>query len=166
MSIIVLFLVVRIFSLLLIQISSSTFFFGIFILLICLLVTLRLRLMKMVWYSFLFFLIYVGGVLVLFFYILSLNSKPNLGEMLSSTKIIYFSLVVFFFFFYNFSSVNYFNLFTYVSYGLEDKSYLLFRSCKVYFMFIIGLYLVYILFIVSVIRRYLKGALRPIGSNI
>nr|YP_010565468.1 NADH dehydrogenase subunit 6 [Parakontikia atrata]UZA66410.1 NADH dehydrogenase subunit 6 [Parakontikia atrata] len=151
-----------IFLLLFIQVSSSTFFFGVFILLFCFLVALFLSIFNLLWYSFLFFLIYVGGVLVLFFYILSLNSNPNMGLNLSffNPYILFF---LFFFFILMCFQLNIFSFFGYIVSSLEENSYLLFQSSNVYFIILLGFYLIFILFLVSIISSSVKGALRPIG---
>nr|QLY89803.1 NADH dehydrogenase subunit 6 [Bdellocephala punctata] len=58
------------------QFSINTLFIGLMLLLFCILVFLVFCSLNMTWYGLLFFLVYVGGLLVLFFYVLSINSNP------------------------------------------------------------------------------------------
>lgn len=154
-----------VFVLIAIQLSLNTFLLGVYVLFFCLLISLFLGVLNMLWYAFIFFLIYVGGVLVLFFYIISLNPNPKFREFFSYTKILYFLFFLCIFFFYCLfvENFNYYFLF-FFSRVFEDKSFLLFCSVNVYFLFLVRLYLVYILFVVSYIRRSVKRALRPIMS--
>nr|UKA77683.1 NADH dehydrogenase subunit 6 [Platydemus manokwari] len=153
------------FLLVVVQLSLSTFLLGVYVLTFCLMVSLFLAVLNMVWYSFIFFLIYVGGILVLFFYIISLNSNPNFSEVLSYTKGFYFFYFVFFvvflFFFVLDSGSSFVFFFPSI---LEDNSVLLFSSNNSYFLFIVSIYLVFILFVVSYMSSSVKSALRPISS--
>ena len=113
-----------------------------------------------VWFSILFFLIYVGGLLVLFFYTLSLNSNPFvLSPPLSSSSF----LILILSFFFSILILSYYGfidffLFSYVF----DNSFILFSASNFSFMVFIGCFLIFVLLMVRVFSCILKGAFRPI----
>ena len=142
---------------------QSTLFLCLVLLAFCFFIVLNLFLFCSVWYALLFFLIYVGGLLVLFFYILSLNSKPLLSiSFRASFNFSFLCFLIFsslffvtLFFFYDYLDLY---LFSFVF----DNSYSLFGVFKGPMMILVGAFLLLVLFSVSLFTCVVKGAFRPI----
>lgn len=164
MGLIIVLLGFLLFSLIVVQLSSKTFVLGVFLLFFCFLLFLVFCFLNMLWYGLLFFLVYVGGVLVLFFYIFSLNPNPNISSIFIGIlrKNVFFSVLGCFFIFYFFSFFEVSDYF--LNSFFEDKSYFLFNGLEAYFIFFLGLALVFILFVVRYLTRSLNGALRSFSS--
>lgn len=158
-------LIFRVISLLLIQLSSKTYFLGLYLLFLRFIISVCMSYLNMLWYALIFFLVYVGGIMVLFFYIISLNSNPRvLKETRNLFSVLYFPIYLIFFFFLYIIFRKYGLIFTFsfASKFLEDSSYILFYSTKNIFLMFLGLYLIYVLFLVRVFRSKFKGSLRPV----
>nr|YP_010241719.1 NADH dehydrogenase subunit 6 [Aporrhais serresiana]QTI82407.1 NADH dehydrogenase subunit 6 [Aporrhais serresiana] len=120
------------------------------------------------WYGYILFLIYVGGLLVMFAYVAALS--PNVLFM-SNYPVAYFlmlsipfAIFIYFFPFLDFGSLNYFNLFVtnvYLkSYGSEMAS-------PEMISILIGLGLILLINLVAVVKicYYQHASLRPFKSK-
>lgn len=108
-----------------------------------LIVFVNLLLKKIVWYSLLFFLLYISGLVVLFIYVISLQPKP-----------------------YNTDNLNYFYLFS-IFLGLLffckfkiNNSYISFSVLGYSFSLIVALYIIFILFFISLYIFSYGGSFR------
>lgn len=139
------------------QRSGRALFTGLLLLLFCFFIFFSLSLINLTWYGLLFFLIYVGGLLVLFFYVLSIKSNPG-NVNTSSLGLI--SLGGFAFLFLVLSL--YYSLDFSFRKRFEDQSYFLFNSKECFLMFVLGFFLLFVLFVVKKFLFDVKGAIRPI----
>jgi len=149
------------FIVVIVQFCSKTLMLGGYLLLICLLAFIILRMMKMVWYGLLFFLVYIGGLLVLFLYVFSLKSKPQVRLFKYLKR--YFVLLGGFFFFFFFLTVKIEDLDIFLGSFVEEKSYSLFNLNESVFVVFIGLFLVYVLLVISYLSCKKNSALRPMS---
>nr|YP_011013890.1 NADH dehydrogenase subunit 6 [Arthurdendyus triangulatus]WPY71413.1 NADH dehydrogenase subunit 6 [Arthurdendyus triangulatus] len=163
MTLLFFFLILGIFSLVLVQLSSNTFVLGLYLLFFCLLTFLLFCFLNMLWYGLLFFLVYIGGVLVLFFYVFSLNPNPNFSNILSNVSSWYILLWFFFICLLLYGGGNLDGLDIFLFSFFEENSFFLFNGVEVYLVFFLGLMLVYVLFMVSIVTSSLKSALRPLS---
>lgn len=110
------------------------------------------------WYAILFFLVYVGGVLVLFIYISSIKRNPSF-KLFTKNKLLLVSSLTFFFISFpvvkdkvngweTFKKSKYFKL-------------TLFSSREKVLIIKIGLLLLFVLWIISKLSFRKSGALRP-----
>ena len=145
---------------LLIFFSARAMRMGVFLLVFCFFVLFALCVFNRLWYGFLFFIMYVGGLLVLFFYVISLNS--NVGSLWVG-KLYKFSLLMrlvgsgFFGFFW----IGVVDVISYMV--VEECSYLVFRVRGVYVVFIVSLVLMLTLFLVGCLTSFLGGSVRLVS---
>lgn len=105
------------------------------------------------WFSLIFFLIYIGGLLVLFFYIFSLKSNPNI-----IIKLNYLFLIFFIFFLcsirikYNFKK-KFFPCFFFFNYNFDLLK-------NIYYLIILCLFLLYVLFLIKKFLFNFKSFIR------
>ena len=142
-----------------VQFCSSALMLGGYLLFICFLTFVILSLVKMVWYGLLFFLVYIGGLLVLFLYVFSLNSNPQMKLFFFFNSYIYVLGFIFFFFLLGLDVVEEVDCFLFSN--VEDNSVLLFGLNESLYVVYMGLFLVYVLFVIRYITRCRQRALRP-----
>lgn len=145
------------FSLTVAQKSGRALFTGLLLLFFCFLIFFLLSLISLTWYGLLFFLIYVGGLLVLFFYVFSVKSNPGNFNFSSNLFFVLFFIIIFFFFFRVYISLD----FSFRN-RFEDQSYFLFNRNECYLMLVLGWFLLFVLFVIKKILFDIKGAIRPI----
>ena len=116
------------------------------------------------WYSLLFFLIYIGGLLVLFIYISSLKFKPTfysskdrpITKILLKLNILLFCLIPLTQITWNFKTIRW------------DKSEFkkfrlnLFKEKEIFFLICIGMLLLIVLWVITKLSFRKRGALRPV----
>nr|YP_010736713.1 NADH dehydrogenase subunit 6 [Bipalium admarginatum]WEM34728.1 NADH dehydrogenase subunit 6 [Bipalium admarginatum] len=152
-----LFLIISFLSLF-IQFSFSVVVLGSLMLSICMLIFFILALSNLFWYGIIFLLINVGGSMVLFYYMFSLQANP-LSTFSFLSKIYFFlSLLVFFVFFLevNTSAVD----LIVTSFSVEDVSFFLFSLNELSLLVFISLFLVLVLLIISILTSSIMGSFR------
>lgn len=145
------------FSLIVAQKSGRALFTGLLLLLFCFLIFFLLSFINLTWYGLLFFLIYVGGLLVLFFYVFSIKSNPGNFNFRFGLLFIISIFILFFFIFRVYTSLD----FSFRK-SFEDQSYFLFNRNECYLMLILGWFLLFVLFVVNKFLFDVRGAIRPI----
>lgn len=138
--------------------SVNTLNLGIMILVLSIRISVLIRLYYLSWLSLIFFIIYVGGLLVLFFYLSSLNYNPVFIQKIhfrnkviikiNNIILLYLIRLYYFFKINNYSSARNYrsNLFI-----MEE-----FKS-----IILIGLVLLVLLWLVTKVTLNTRGALRP-----
>nr|YP_009434217.1 NADH dehydrogenase subunit 6 [Planocera reticulata]ARS43749.1 NADH dehydrogenase subunit 6 [Planocera reticulata] len=144
--------------------SLNSFILGLFILVCSFFVSFLISIYSLSWYSLIFFLVYIGGLLVLFIYISSLNFNPvfYFSNMNVFSKI-FFKINVLFFLFFCFIQVTWnFNVFSWNS-SLDSNNFSLnlFNEVEVIFLISIGFLLLLVLWVITKLSFRNRGALRP-----
>lgn len=140
-------------------------------------ISLLIRYFCFSWYAFIFFLIYIGGLLVLFFYIASLNSKPvfkiinvfsgvlNVKSLYEFFSVLFLKLgrkLMFFFIFFSFFCYSWkkIKMRFFKKYKLDFRKKL-FNISEVWFLFLVIFVLLLVLWIITKLTFRSRGALRP-----
>lgn len=137
---------------------------GILILILRFSISIMIRLSFLSWLSLIFFIIYIGGLLVLFFYLSSLKYKPlfsgvgkykKLKSLITKVKIlIILGLCLVF---YKFKGKN----FSFTSKNKKKFRYNLFKKEEAKMIIILGVILLIVLWLVTKLTCKTRGALRP-----
>ena len=143
--------------------SVKSISLGIFLLLKRFRVRLLISIHSIRWYGLLFFLIYVGGLLVLFVYISSLKFNPtfhlknikNRSQRLLKVKALVLVGVSLTQITWNFKGPGWAGL-EYSKFSLK-----LFKECEILFLVNVGLLLLIVLWIITKLSFQSRGALRP-----
>jgi hypothetical protein len=155
------FIVVMLVGCLLIFFSARAMRMGVFLLVYCFFVLFILCLLNRLWYGFLFFIMYVGGLLVLFFYVIALNS--NVGSLwVGKLQKFYLLLRLV----GGVGCIGFFSVgvVDVVSYEVvEECSYLVFRTRGVCIVFIVSVILLMTIFLVGCLTSFLGGGVRLVG---
>nr|AJO61381.1 NADH dehydrogenase subunit 6 [Crenobia alpina] len=145
--------------LLLAQTPINTLFLGFVLLVFCFCILMLLSYIGLTWYGLLFFLLYVGGLLVLFFYVLSVNSNPLATDLSSYSLNLSFAFgILFFAVICNF----YFSLDFVLRSSVDECSYFLFNRNECFFMIFLCFLLLLVLFLVNKFSFDAKSAIRPV----
>lgn len=144
--------------------SLKSIILGIFLLISRFSVRVLIRMHTIPWYSLIFFLVYVGGLLVLFIYISSLNFNPvfyfsenrSLGNFLLKAKILVILLLTITQITWNFKEMSWNDL------DKNNFSLNLFNEGETIFMINVGLLLLIVLWVITKLSFRTRGALRPI----
>ena len=118
------------------------------------------------WYGLIFFLVYVGGLLVLFIYVSSLNFNPAfIYSERRYLKNIFVKGKLFFLILFGILNVNW-GFCTTSWGGLDQKKYRLnlFKESELFFLVNIGVLLLIVLWIITKLTFRRRGALRPYYS--
>lgn len=137
---------------------------GILILILSFSIRIMISLSFLSWLSLIFFIIYIGGLLVLFFYLSSLNYKPlfsgvgkykKIKSLITKAKIlIILGLCLIF---YKFSSKR----IRFSNRKVNNYSYNLFKKEEAKMIIILGVILLLVLWLVTKLTCKTRGALRP-----
>ena len=147
-------LLTLIFLKILILLTSNPLIFGIVILLICGCICFITAWFLSAWFSLIFFLVYIGGILVLIFYTLILNRNPSL-KIVYLKKVLYltviFRLIFVWFLPYDYFIGHWEVMGVELWYGREVK-------------FLVGIlsFLLIVLWLISKLKFNSKSAFRPI----
>ena len=144
--------------------SLNSLILGVSLLIGSLSISLLIRRHMMSWYSLIFFLVYVGGLLVLFIYVSSLNFNPvfYLPEKKSLSG--WFSkLKIGFILFLTLTQItwNFKGYFWNPSLDTKNFSLNLFKEFEILFLIKVGLLLLLVLWVITKLSFEKKGALRP-----
>nr|YP_009176361.1 NADH dehydrogenase subunit 6 [Enchiridium sp. MTA_2015]ALI86926.1 NADH dehydrogenase subunit 6 [Enchiridium sp. MTA_2015] len=126
-------------------------------------ISIMISLSFLSWLSLIFFIIYIGGLLVLFFYLSSLNYNPlfflvaksNLNAFL--VKVNFLILLMFSFIYYSFSH----NIRLFCDNNFNNYSYNLFNEEEFIMLIVVGVMLLLVLWLVTKLTFNTRGALRP-----
>nr|AVP74397.1 NADH dehydrogenase subunit 6 [Discocelis tigrina]AVP74404.1 NADH dehydrogenase subunit 6 [Discocelis tigrina] len=159
MSIWFLLLVVNYFCLL----SLNSLILGIFIFICSLCVSLLISIYSLSWYSLIFFLVYIGGLLVLFIYISSLNFNPVFYfSKLSPLANILLKANIFFFLFFIITQITWnFSTISWSNSDMNNFSLNLFNETEVLFLINVGILLLIVLWVITKLSFRNRSALRP-----
>nr|YP_009711065.1 NADH dehydrogenase subunit 6 [Bipalium kewense]QGI24375.1 NADH dehydrogenase subunit 6 [Bipalium kewense] len=145
-----------------VQFCSSVILLGVIMLSICLIVFFVLSVINLFWYGLIFLLINVGGSMVLFYYMFSLQSNP-LSSYSFISKIFFFLVIVFFGgLSFNNQNTN-LGLLSFNT-SIEDVSFFLFSICESYFLILISIFLIFVLFVVSMMTSVIGGSFRFVNN--
>uniref|UniRef100_A0A0C4ZKL6 ND6 protein n=1 Tax=Phagocata gracilis TaxID=1354672 RepID=A0A0C4ZKL6_9PLAT len=133
------------------QFSVSALMNTILLLLYCILVFLFMVYFNIEWYSLIFILIYLGGILVVFLYNLSLNSNPMTPD------ITMWRIFFFFWFFFIIYFIPICIPFQSVIININTE---LFNTNSEKFIVFMCLYMLFVLFVVAKITSVEKSAVR------
>nr|QWT28934.1 NADH dehydrogenase subunit 6 [Girardia tigrina] len=143
-------------SLLLLYGCGSLFVLGLIFLLICLLVVYVFVVFGYFWYALLFFIVYVGGLLILFFYLLSLHSN-SFGYYSISGCLFFLFISLYFFSIFSLCCLD-----SYFFYMILNCSYSLFTGFEFIWLFYIFSFLLLVLFYISVFTSVCSCPLRSL----
>nr|QKJ80228.1 NADH dehydrogenase subunit 6 [Cephalothrix sp. BMK-2020] len=154
----ILFLKSAVFSLVfLVPLMVQPLSLGLLVMMVSFLLSLMVGYMFISWFGFLLFLIYIGGLLVMFSYVIVL--MPN-NYFFSKNIIIYFFFSFFMFFFIVFMTY-YYSVFIMDFFNMQDSAFLLVSDYFCVMFLFLSLVLFYALLIVVKICYFHGGPLRP-----
>lgn len=143
--------------------SVKSLVLGIFIFLCRLIVRLLISIYSLSWYSLIFFLVYVGGLLVLFIYISSLKFNPvfYVSKMNPTLKFLLKANVFYVFYFRTAKVYWKFTGMRWIARGRNNFSLSLFNNIEVIFLIKVGILLLVVLWVITKLSFRNRGALRP-----
>nr|BEU28622.1 NADH dehydrogenase subunit 6 [Planocera cf. pellucida MK-2019C]BEU28634.1 NADH dehydrogenase subunit 6 [Planocera cf. pellucida MK-2019C]BEU28646.1 NADH dehydrogenase subunit 6 [Planocera cf. pellucida MK-2019C] len=146
--------------------SLNSLILGLFILLCSFCVSLLISIYSLSWYSLIFFLVYIGGLLVLFIYISSLNFNPIFYiSKLSALNNILLKLNILFFFLFVLTQITWnFNGFFWNNSETNNFSFNLFNDVEILFLINVGVLLLIVLWVITKLSFRNRSALRPFFS--
>lgn len=124
-------------------------------LIICLLIW---TLIKTRWFSFILFLIFLGGLIVLFVYVVSLASNEKFE--INIEEIIFIFSILFFIFLIIFSSRFFNKIFDTLNFNLTDQTLIIFSKEAIILIRLIITYLLFTLIVAVKISSKYEGPLR------
>jgi len=155
------------FSLLLIKyiclFSLNSLILGILILLGRFSIRLLIRVYCLSWYGLIFFIVYIGGLLVLFIYISSLKFNPVFYfSKIRSTRKILLKLNVLFFLILRLTQITWnFKGFSWKKKDINKFRFKLFKEVEVLFLINVGVVLLIVLWVITKLSFRNRRALRP-----
>lgn len=143
--------------------SLKSLFLGVLILVCRFCIRMLIRIYCLAWYSLIFFIVYIGGLLVLFIYISSLKFKPvfylsfnsPLLKLLSKLKILFLCVV-------RLTQITW-NLKSFYWGGLDINKFRfgLFNNVEIIFLIKVGIILLVVLWVITKLSFRKRRALRP-----
>lgn len=143
--------------------SLKSLVLGLFIFICRLCVRFLISIYSLSWYSLIFFLVYIGGLLVLFIYVSSLKFKPvfYFSKMRTGTNIM-LKAKIFFFLFCRITRVYWkFNEIGWGGRDLKKFSLNIFNWVEVLFLIKVGVLLLVVLWVITKLSFRNRRALRP-----
>lgn len=143
--------------------SLKSLVLGLFIFVCRLCIRLLIRIYSLSWYSLIFFLVYIGGLLVLFIYISSLNFNPvfYLSKMRPFLKLL-LKVNLFLLFFFVITEVHWkFKRAEWERSDINNFRLNLFRETEFLFLIKVGALLLVVLWVITKLSFRNRGALRP-----
>nr|UHA56325.1 NADH dehydrogenase subunit 6 [Humbertium sp. MNHN JL351] len=139
---------------------SNVALLGISMISACILVFIILSTLNLFWYGLIFLLINVGGSMVLFYYMFSLQSNPVSSFYLF--LFFFFSFSIFFFLNYvvSLNSINIFSELLLNISHMEEVSFYLFSLIESNFLVFLSLFLIFVLLVVSMMTSIIGGSFR------
>nr|UHA56301.1 NADH dehydrogenase subunit 6 [Diversibipalium sp. MNHN JL281] len=146
--------------------SSSVVFLGGSMLGVCLIVFYLLSVLGLFWYGLIFILINVGGVMVLFYYVFTLNPNPQQTVILGMGGLFMLgvSLVLLMGFSQGVGIGSAVDGVYEIVESVEDCSYMLFSLVESQFLILVSLLLVFALLVVSYLTSSIGGSFRPFSA--
>nr|BBO00496.1 NADH dehydrogenase subunit 6 [Planocera reticulata] len=143
--------------------SLNSLILGLFILLCSFSISLLISIYSLSWYSLIFFIVYIGGLLVLFLYISSLNFNPIFYiSKISQINNILLKLNLLFFFLLVLTQITWnFNGFLWNNTEINNFSFNLFNDVEILFLINVGLLLLIVLWVITKLSFRNRSALRP-----
>nr|BBO00508.1 NADH dehydrogenase subunit 6 [Planocera multitentaculata] len=143
--------------------SLNSLILGLFILLCSFSISLLISIYSLSWYSLIFFIVYIGGLLVLFLYISSLNFNPIFYvSKISQINNILLKLNLLFFFLLVLTQITWnFNGFFFNNTEINNFSFNLFNDVEILFLINVGLLLLIVLWVITKLSFRNRSALRP-----
>ena len=146
--------------------SLNSLILGILILSCRFCIRVLIRIYSLSWYSLIFFIVYIGGLLVLFIYISSLKFNPVFYfSRVKGVRKLFLKLKIIFLFFFRLTQItwNFKGLFwrniDYKKYSLN-----LFKEVEILFLIKVGLVLLVVLWVITKLSFRNRRALRPFFS--
>uniref|UniRef100_A0A343VVJ3 NADH dehydrogenase subunit 6 n=1 Tax=Crassiplana albatrossi TaxID=1879299 RepID=A0A343VVJ3_9PLAT len=155
------------FSLLLINylclFSLNSLILGFFILGCSFFISLLISVYSLSWYALIFFLVYIGGLLVLFIYISSLNFNPvfYFSNISVLNNILFKSNILLLLIFILTQITWNFNVFGWNNLDTNSFSFNLFNEVEILFLINIGFLLLIVLWVITKLSFRNRSALRP-----
>ena len=145
--------------------SLNTLRVGIFILILRFRIRVFVGLYSISWFSLIFFIIYIGGLLVLFIYVSSLNNKPIFrGKKVDSIKVKLFAVPFLLLVrCLNIRKVN--NSHRFFEGKFKDFRLNLFKKKEILLLFSVGLVLLLVLWVIRKVTFSSRGAFRPTSES-
>nr|AVP74419.1 NADH dehydrogenase subunit 6 [Imogine fafai] len=146
--------------------SLNSLVLGLLILFCSFFISLLISIYSLSWYSLIFFIVYIGGLLVLFIYISSLNFNPvfyfsRTGGFLN----ILLKINVVFFLVISLTQITWnFNGFFWTELDTNNFSFNLFNEVEILFLINVGLVLLVVLWVITKLSFRNRSALRPFFS--
>nr|AVP74425.1 NADH dehydrogenase subunit 6 [Imogine stellae] len=143
--------------------SLNSLVLGILILVGSFLISLLVSIYSLSWYSLIFFIVYIGGLLVLFIYISSLNFNPVFYfSRISGFGNIFLKLNILFFLLVSLTQITWnFNSFSWNNVDNNNFSFNLFNEVEVIFLINVGILLLIVLWVITKLSFQNRSALRP-----
>nr|UHA56292.1 NADH dehydrogenase subunit 6 [Diversibipalium multilineatum] len=141
-----------------VQFCSSVVLLGVIMLSLCLLIFIILISINLFWYGLIFLLINVGGSMVIFYYMFSLQSNP-LSSYSFISKGFFFVVLSFFLLLIVSNNINDISFIIFNG-SVEEVSFSLFSRCESYLLILISVFLIYVLFVVSMMTSSIGGSFR------
>nr|BEU28586.1 NADH dehydrogenase subunit 6 [Planocera cf. heda SI-2017]BEU28598.1 NADH dehydrogenase subunit 6 [Planocera cf. heda SI-2017] len=146
--------------------SLNSLILGLCILVCSFSISLLISIYSLSWYSLIFFIVYIGGLLVLFLYISSLNFNPIFYvSKISAINNILLKLNMLFFFLLVLTQITWnFNGFFFQNTEINNFSFNLFNDVEILFLINVGLLLLIVLWVITKLSFRNRSALRPFFS--
>ena len=143
--------------------SLNSLILGIFILGCRFFVRILVRFYSLSWYSLIFFIVYIGGLLVLFIYISSLKFKPvfKIPKVNSTTNLMLKGNVLFLFLLCITQITWNFKAFRWNEKEIKNFRFNLFKEVEVLFLIKVGFLLLVVLWVITKLSFRNRRALRP-----
>lgn len=143
--------------------SLNSLVLGLLILFCRFFISLLISIYSLSWYSLIFFIVYIGGLLVLFIYISSLKFKPvfyfsrtgGFLKILLKIKVVFFLVISLTQITWNFKG------FFWTELDTKKFRFKLFKEVEILFLIKVGLVLLVVLWVITKLSFRNRSALRP-----